>query len=341
MENNTKKCSLEEHKESNAIIFCKECKIYMCNKCFSHHSNLFKIHHTYNLDKDEAKDIFIGLCQEQDHLIKLEYFCKNHNKLCCSSCIAKIKRNGNCQHSDCEVCTIEDISEEKKNKLLENIKILEDLSVNIDQLINQLKKIYEKIDEEKNELKIKIQNIFTNIRNALNEREDQLLIDIEKKFENKYFNNNILKESEKLPKRIKSSLEKGKIISKDWNKDNLNTLINDCINIENNTNSINIIKEIIKKCDNNNSKILIEKEEEGITKLLEFIKNFCNIYQVSPQTTNTFSKIQKILPIQTNQIQEKLVVISPKTVVAKNNLFGNPTKPISTTIKSSTGNLFG
>ena len=113
MENINKKCSLKEHEETDANLYCQECNIYMCNKCIKYHSNLFKSHHTYNLDKN-IKDIFTGLCQEQNHLIKLEYFCKTHNVLCCSSCIAKVKKTGNCQHSDCEVCTIEDISLEKK-----------------------------------------------------------------------------------------------------------------------------------------------------------------------------------------------------------------------------------
>ena len=28
-----KKCSLEEHKEIDAILYCQDCKIYICKKC--------------------------------------------------------------------------------------------------------------------------------------------------------------------------------------------------------------------------------------------------------------------------------------------------------------------
>ena len=115
MENN-KKCSLKEHEKTDANIYCQDCKIYMCNKCFNFHSNLFKNHNIYNLDKN-IEEIFFGLCQENNHFIKLEYFCKTHNKLCCCSCIAKVKKEGNGQHTDCDVCTIEDIKDIKKNKL--------------------------------------------------------------------------------------------------------------------------------------------------------------------------------------------------------------------------------
>ena len=114
MENINTKCPLEEHEELNANMYCQECNIYMCNKCINHHSNLFKSHHAYNLDQN-IKDIFTGLCQEKNHFIKLEYFCKTHNVMCCSSCIAKVEKEGNCQHTYCEVCTIENIGLEKKN----------------------------------------------------------------------------------------------------------------------------------------------------------------------------------------------------------------------------------
>ena len=86
------KCSSEEHKDINAIIFCPECKIYMCNKCEKHHSPLFKNHQPYKLKKDE--EIFTGFCQEPNHPNKLEFYCKDHNQLCCATCLCKISEKG-------------------------------------------------------------------------------------------------------------------------------------------------------------------------------------------------------------------------------------------------------
>jgi hypothetical protein len=57
MENQKKKCSLKKHAEIDAIIFCQDCKTYMCNKCQSHHSELFENHKT--IDLKGQKDIFI------------------------------------------------------------------------------------------------------------------------------------------------------------------------------------------------------------------------------------------------------------------------------------------
>ena len=79
----------------------------------------------------------------------MEFYCKNHNKLCCVACISKIETKGYGQHKDCDICIIEDIKEEKKNKLKENIKYLENLSNNLNNSIKELKELFGKIDEKK------------------------------------------------------------------------------------------------------------------------------------------------------------------------------------------------
>ena len=56
-------------------------------------------------------------------------------------------------------------------------------------------------------------------------------------------NEEIINKGEKLPNIIKTTLVKGKLINKEWDKENLNKYINDCINIENNIKNINIINE--------------------------------------------------------------------------------------------------
>ena len=85
-----------------------------------------------------------------------------------------------------------------------------------------------------------------------------------------------------MPDKIKESLEKGKIIDKEWNNDNnLNSLINDCINIENNIQYINKINDYIKKYNNSQSfKIeFIPIEDNEINKFCKNIKLFEKIYQ--------------------------------------------------------------
>ena len=191
MENEIK-CSSKKHAENKAIYFCIECQLYMCNKCLNHHSEFYEDHHKYELDK-EQKEIFTGLCKEERHKIELQFYCKNHNQLCCAACISKIKDKGNGQHTDCNVCIIEEIEEEKKSILKENIKYLEDFSNKIQDSIAELKKIYEKINENKEDLKMKISKIFTHLRNLVNKREDELLLIIDNKFSELYFSEEFIK----------------------------------------------------------------------------------------------------------------------------------------------------
>ena len=65
--------------------------------------------------------------------------------------------------------------------------------------IEQIKIIYDKLDETKEKLQLQIQTIFTKIRNILNEREDKLLLELDNKFNEIYY-------KEDLPKNLKNYL---------------------------------------------------------------------------------------------------------------------------------------
>ena len=280
---NKNKCSMVDHKEIDAISFCYHCKIYMCNKCEKHHSEIFKnIHQCKSIKEFNNSDIFTGICKKNNHFAELLYYCKDHNELCCAQCITKIKAKDNGQHKDCEICLLKDIENDKKNKLIENIKSLEDLSQTLQKSIDELKNIFNNMNEKKEKLKLDIQKIFTKLRSILNDREDKLLLDIDKKYEELYFNENIIKESEKLPNKIKESIDKGKLINNNWNNNKLNSSINDCLNIENNICFINTINNNIKKCNSQKNEINFYPEDDKINKLIETLENFGLISEKKP-----------------------------------------------------------
>ena len=108
----------------------------MCNKCENSHSKLYQNHSINNFDS--SSDIFTGYCDKKNHSF-LEFYCKTHNQLICSSCICKIKNELYGQHTDCDVCMINEIKEIKKNKLTENLRILELISNNITESIKAIK----------------------------------------------------------------------------------------------------------------------------------------------------------------------------------------------------------
>ena len=271
------KCSHKKHSELSAICICIDCNLYLCNKCTNIHKEYLENHQIISIDKNN-KEIFTGLCTEPNHKGKLEYYCKNHNKLCCSSCISKIKGKGNGQHSDCEVCFIEEIVKEKKNKLNENIKYLEESCKNIEESLRKLKEIYEEMIKSKEEIKTKISKIFTKIRNLLNEREDQLLLELDNMYDKLYFKEELIKKGEKIPNKLKAFLEKGTLLNNEWENDKkLINKINDCINIEYSIKNIIEINENIGKCNLKKFKIKFKPEGEEITEIEKNIELFGEI----------------------------------------------------------------
>ena len=296
-----KKCSNKKHSEIDAINYCVECKLYLCNKCSNYHVELYDNHHINNLNK-KIQDIFTGLCPEANHKDELEFFCKTHNKLCCAACLSKIKGKGKGQHFGCEVCLIKEIENEKKNKLNQNIKYLEESSKNIESSLKKLKEINENVNKTKEEIKIKISKLFTKIRNMINEREDKLLSELDNVYNNTYFKEDLIKKGEKLPNQIKEFLEKVKTLNKEWNDDDkFIERINDCINIEN---SINNIIEINQNIENNTSKqinIIFLPDNKQFGDLEEKIKQFGEIIKLPPD-----EKIGKIKKPEVHNIKDIL-----------------------------------
>jgi len=150
----------------------------------------------------------------------------------------------------------------------------------------------------------------------LNDREDEILLEIDNKFDNIYCNGDIIKESEKLPNKTKILLERGKSIDKEWNNNKLNSLINDCINIENNIKEINNINEKIKKC-NFNQNIIIKfypEKENDINKFLEKIKSFGNIKDTS--IDNYIYKFKKC-PINIKEERKYMITGENENIITK------------------------
>ena len=310
---NQKNCSFQEHQAIKAITYCYICKIYMCNKCEIFHSKMFETHKSINIDKIN-KDFFTGYCKEENHPFELEYFCKTHKQLCCAKCVIKIGNKKDAIHKDCNVCPIEEIKDEKINNLKENIKKLEELSKNLNKGVENLKKIFDNVIIKKEDIKLEIQKLFTKIRNELNGREEALLLEVDHLFEKNFIKDEIIKEGEKLPNKVKASLEKCRNINIEEVK--LNSLINDCLNIEKDIKMIDNIKENINKY--NEANILevgfaTDKKDE-VNDLIDMIKNFGKIIkfneglsEMSTILNNDIKKQKSII----NWIKEKINIDHP------------------------------
>ena len=321
--NSVKKCSSIKHEKSPAIIYCQDCRLYMCEKCQDYHKQYYA-HTLIELNK-EKEELFDGICKEENHKNILEYFCKSHNQLCCDSCIVKFKKNGKGIHSNCDIVPIEDVKDEMKNKLNNNIKLLEELSNSLEKSINELKTIFDNINQNKETLKSKIQKSFTKLRNAMNRKEDELLEKVDKKFEDIFFKEEIIKKCEKLPKRVNYSLEKGKLINKEETDNHkLNIFIHDCISLENNIQDIKIINENIKKCKSIKPNVKLYLEEEDINNII--IKSnllgeiYYKIFDFGINNTNSNNNQNYILSGENNNIITKKSKQSWSSIQSQNPL---------------------
>jgi hypothetical protein len=158
---------------------------------------------------------------------------------------------------------------------------MESIANSLEDWIKKLKIIYDKINENKTQLKIRVQKLFTKLKNMLSNREDELLLEIDKQYEKYFLKEDLIKNTEQLPNKIKISLNEGKLIDNEWNdSNNLKSYINACINIENKIKDINIIKENMQKF-NNIDKIYVEfrpESDDDNIPIFKAIKNFGEIY---------------------------------------------------------------
>ena len=98
---------------------------------------------------------------------------------------------------------------------------------------------------------------------------------------------------------MKIYLEKGKLLNKEWNDDELISRSNDCINIDNNIINIKEINKSIEKRNNNELNIKFYPEEEmQINNFLEKKKNL--------------EKYQKKMNINLDLNLEQEIIISLK-----------------------------
>ena len=269
MENGDIKCSLENHSNKAAKVFCQDCKILMCEECNEKHLGICKLHNYHQLDK-----ISNDKCKNAKHISEINFFCKSHNRLCNTKCNIYPKNNIYGQESICEIFLLNNIEEEQRNKLKENVKQLEYELKYIDDITKKLKKLTDTIFDKKEGIKIVIQKIFTKIRNAVNDKEEELFAEVDEYFNDLFFQKEIVKEGEKLPKKIKASLEKAKLIDNQWNNNKLNSLITDCLNIENTIKEIDKIKNDINFFDDGKIDVKFYPEENEIQYFLEKIKKF-------------------------------------------------------------------
>ena len=320
-ENDIKKCSLEEHKEIDAISFCQECKVYMCNKCKNTHSGFLKTHHTFDLNQKTTSQ-FIGICKRNNHFLNLEYFCKTHNILCCVACISKLEGKGNGKHKNCDICFIEDIKNDKQKSFNDNFEKLKEKLKLIEEIIRNNAV---KMEKNKEQAKKEIQAIFTKIRNEINKKEDELLLLVDKKFSELFLDKEKIKKNEIKINYIKKNIKDSKINDNDWNeKDKLSLLINNYLNIEKDIISIDNLK---KNREEKNKNFNNKKLKINDIKLYKILNSFTesaivnNDYKILMLGLDLSGKTTILYQMKTGEVKKTIPTIgfNVEDIIIENN----------------------
>ena len=273
-ETSINKCYYNEHSEQTATNYCFKCNKFLCETCSTSHFDANPKHNLFSVEKDLNLN-FTGFCTE-GHPNKLDYYCSTHNNLCCAACLCKINDKGDGQHTECNVCYIGDIKEEKKSKLIDNLKLLKKFSLNIKKMLKDIGNIFERTNPIKEDIIKTIQNIFDNLRNLLDQREKELLDEVDDLYSQNFFDEKFIKESNKFQTKIKYNLDKGKNVLDNWEEGEkngkLNFLINDSINIEKSINELQNVKDKINSI-NIKSKLQFCTHDGDIEDISEKIKN--------------------------------------------------------------------
>ena len=157
-----------------------------------------------------------------------------------------------------------------------------------------------------------------------------------------------------MTKKIELSLEKGKSIENAWdaNDNKLNSLINDCLNIENNIEEITTINKKIDKYKSKSIDICFKPEQNEIDDFLYIIQNFGN---VKLNNKNVLGKLlkQENLELLTNwlktdnnninEVKYELVYDAKKNGDNKDNFhkFCDKIGPSLLVVKTESNYIFG
>jgi hypothetical protein len=277
-------CCLENNKTVHAEKYCSECEEKLCAECTESH-RLFKAvksHHVIDLSSIGARILPTSKIKCEIHTdIQIDYFCSQHNAVCCRACISD-------SHSSCKaVIPLDFASEEVKNSSL-----LSDTLKEQDNMTETLEKMSVNRDDNRKLLKQKksliinqISQVKSKLLKHLDDLEERLITEVE----------SVQEKNEEKIKREKDELSEITSILKE-NKQELEFLKN---HGSNNQLFLALRKQItnIQKTDN--------KIDDMTSAINEIDMEFEEIKNFNIETIGSLSQITRPCPIKYKSMKEQ------------------------------------
>ena len=133
-----------------AVKYCSDCEESLCPDCFSVHGTFkgFMSHHV--IDAQVSADISFELnklCSDHQDMV-LDFYCSDHDDICCKSCIAD-------EHRTCGKIKPLDVAA----KGIKSATMFEDVSSEVEYLIDTASKLREQKLKSKVTWKLSIENV--------------------------------------------------------------------------------------------------------------------------------------------------------------------------------------
>ena len=177
LENETKLRCEECDEDDPVVVFCTDCKLFLCHFCKESHK-YSKSHCSHNLisltELRSNKDLKSKFPTCQEHNLELEYYCETCEKLGCVQCTI--------EHGDHKYDVVKKYSDKYKNKLNK-------ITASIEVMIEDLSKVHNSIE---------------NVRTTIRQQGDKISEEIDSYYDEVF--QKLLKQKEKVKQQVRETI---------------------------------------------------------------------------------------------------------------------------------------
>ncbi|XP_063397814.1 uncharacterized protein LOC134682169 [Mytilus trossulus] len=169
--------------------YCTDCEDALCSDCSNYHGNIktFNTHHMIDINIIEAKPFVVSKsCKVHPDMV-LEYFCTDHDTMCCRSCMASdhrscdkvlpievsakgVKNSTTYEEIFNGVNSLNSAVNELEDKKKKNMVSLKDSKMTVQQDVKNFKaRLLKRIEEIEAALLSEIETIYTDLSNEAND----------------------------------------------------------------------------------------------------------------------------------------------------------------------------
>ena len=164
-------------KWSFALKYCSDCQEFLCSKCAVYHSKFkaFVSHHVVDVNVTDDQSFVVSKECPTHKDMTLDFFCSDHDSICCKSCIASI-------HRACENIKPLDVAA----KGVVHSSIYEEFASDMDSLNNTATEVTDEWEKSKvawgtskDDVKRAVEKFKAKIFKRINEVEEKLMHEID------------------------------------------------------------------------------------------------------------------------------------------------------------------